>query len=87
MITAKVGRRGQITLPSEIRRRLAIEEGQRVAFVIQDGRVTLYPLNQTLFDLRGMVPVDAPQDFEAIRETVLRKRAARTAAYSDDHES
>lgn len=84
MITAKVGRRGQITLPRAIRRRLAVEEGQHVAFVIQGGQVTLYPLNQTLLGQRGMVAVDGPQDFEAIRETVRRKPAAGPASKSDD---
>ena len=87
MITAKVGRRGQITLPSAIRERLAVKEGQRVAFVIEGGQVTLYPLNQTLLDLRGIVAVDGPQDFETIRETVRRRHAASTASESDDHDA
>jgi len=87
MITAKVGRRGQITLPCAIREQLAVEEGQRVAFVIEGGKVTLYPLNQTLLDLRGIVPVTGPQDFEAIRDTVRRKQAANTALESDDNDA
>ena len=84
MITAKVGRRGQITLPSAVRKRLAVEEGQRVAFVIQDGQITLYPLNQTLLDLRGIVAVDGPQDFELIRETVRHKRAETATSEHGD---
>ena len=87
MITAKVGRRGQITLPSTIRKRLGVDDGQRVAFVIQNGQVTLYPLNQTLLDLRGIVPVDGPQDFESIRRTVRRKHAAAIASEIDNDDA
>ena len=75
MITAKIGRRGQLTLPKAIRELLAVEEGQRVAFVIKGGQVVLQPLTKTIFDLRGTVPVDHPQDFEAIRGTVRQQHA------------
>ena len=75
MITAKIGRRGQLILPKAIRTLLAIEEGQRVAFVIQGGQVVFQPLTKTLFDLRGTVAVDHPQDFEAIRHTVHQQHA------------
>ena len=84
MITAKVGRRGQITLPSAVRKRLAVEEGQRVAFVLEGGQVRLYALNQTLLDLRGIVTVDGPQDFEEIRATVRSRHAESAASESDD---
>ena len=75
MITAKIGRRGQLILPKAIRKLLAIEEGQRVAFVIKGGQVVLQPLTKTLFDLRGTVAVDHPQDFETIRRTVRQQHA------------
>lgn len=85
MITAKVGRRGQIVLPSAIRRRLAIKEGQRIAFVIEGEQVSLYPLNQTIFNLRGSVSVDGPQDFDRIRRVARQKKfAATTADHRDD---
>ncbi|CAN5127684.1 MAG: AbrB/MazE/SpoVT family DNA-binding domain-containing protein [Gemmatimonadetes bacterium] len=75
MITAKVGRRGQITIPKEIRERLAVEEGQRVAFVVEGDRVALEPLTTTLRDHRGIVRVRAPQDFGTIRRSVRRRRS------------
>jgi len=83
-IIAKVGRRGQLVLPREIRRRLNVEEGQHVAFVIQGGHITLCPLNRTLFDLRGSVKVEGPQDFEAIRESVLADIASRNIVPEED---
>ena len=79
MTTVKVGRRGQITIPKEIRQALHIEEGDRVAFVKKGEDVVLRPLKSTLRDHRGSVPVDGPQDFDAIRNQVLREHAAKTA--------
>ncbi len=87
MITAKVGRRGQLILPKAIRKLLAVEEGQRVAFVIKGGQVVLQPLTKTIFDLRGTVPVDHPQDFEAIRRTVRQQHTEKLADPGDDDES
>lgn len=76
MITAKVGRRGQITIPKEVREALQIEEGQRIAFVRRGGYVTLEPLTTTIFDLRGAVSVEGEQDFDTIREEVRRQKGS-----------
>ena len=67
MIVTKVGRKGQITVPKEIRQCLRIEEGDRIAFVRRGEEVILQPLTRTLLDLRGSVAVSKPQDFAAIR--------------------
>jgi AbrB family looped-hinge helix DNA binding protein len=75
MTTAKLGRRGQITLPRDVREHLGLTEGQRVAFVFKGDEVTLHPLTRGLRQLRGSVHVDVPQDFEQIREAVKRSRA------------
>lgn len=92
MPTAKIGRRGQLTLPKPVRQALGLREGDRVAFVDQGGEVVLHPLRATLRDLRGSVPAPGgPQDFAAIREHVGRALAreaamAGTEAASDPKE-
>ena len=80
MIIRKVGRRGQITLPQAIRRRLNLQEGDRVAFVSRGEEVVLLPLTRTLLDLRGSVPVSEPQDFDAIRRQVIEEHARKVVA-------
>lgn len=82
MSVAKVGRRGQITLPKDIRRQLNIREGDRIGFLQRGEEIVLQPLSQTLFELRGSVPVSGPQDFTSIRKQVRETRARRSA--SDD---
>jgi AbrB family looped-hinge helix DNA binding protein len=71
MITIQIGRRGQITIPRKIRRQLELNEGDRIALILQGDQVILRPIAQNLLDLRGSVPVTEPQDFTAIRRQVI----------------
>ena len=81
MTTIKVGRRGQITIPREIRRSLGLKEGDRIALISEGDRAIIHPITETLLDLRGSVPVNAPQDFETIRQQVLSDRARKNASH------
>jgi AbrB family looped-hinge helix DNA binding protein len=78
MLTIKIGRRGQITIPREIRRRFDLQEGDNLALIPEGDRVILRPVTQTLLDLRGSVPVSEPQDFDAIHQRVIAERATQT---------
>ena len=80
MISAVIGRRGYVTIPSSIRRQLGLKEGDRIALVVQDDQIILRPITQSLRELRGSVAVDGPQDFSAIRRQVLTGRGQETAA-------
>lgn len=79
MITVTVGKRGQITLPRAIRKRAGIQDGDRIAVSLEGDRIVMRLLDKTLLELRGSVPVTGIQDFEAIRQQVLRSRAERAA--------
>ena len=83
MKTIKVGRRGQITLPSEIRRKIGLHEGDRIAVISQGDQVILRTLTQTLLDLRGSVPVFEPQNYSAIRQQVISTHAEKVARDGD----
>jgi len=73
MATSKIGRRGQTTIPGEIRKMLNLKEGNRVAFVRRGSDIVIQPLTSTLLDLRGSIPVSGPQDFTAIRKEVFKR--------------
>ena len=77
MLMSKVGRRGQVTIPKEVRRHMKLNQGDHIAFVISDNQIIIQPINQTLLDLRGSVPVEGEQDFEAIRQQVTKDEAKR----------
>ncbi len=75
MPATKIGRRGQITIPKKVREWLDISEGDRVIFLRERDEVKIKPIRRTLLDLRGVIPVSEPQDFEAIRQKVISDRA------------
>lgn len=77
MPIAKVGRRGQMTLPREVRNALDVHEGDHIVFVQRRHEFSVQPLNQTLLDMRGSVPVSGPQNFDDIRDQVLKSRARK----------
>ena len=77
MPSTRVGRRGQLTIPKVVRQSLGLSEGDHVAFVEHGGDVVLRPVRQSLRDLRGSVPVDGPQDFDAVRGATRRARSER----------
>jgi antitoxin PrlF len=81
MLSTRVGRRGQITLPREVRRRINVGEGDQIVFVIDGGQVTIKPIPRSLLDLRGSVQANGEQDFEAIRRDVVTQRAGRQASH------
>ncbi len=73
MFMSKVSRKGQATIPKEIREYLRIREGDRVAFVQKNNEVMIRPVKETLLDMRGSVKVEEPQDFQEIRKVVKRR--------------
>ena len=83
MPSTRIGRRGQLTVPKSVRQSMGVQEGDHVAFVERAGEIVLRPVRQTLRDLRGSVPVDGPQDFDAVRAAVHAERARRLAEPTD----
>jgi antitoxin PrlF len=54
---ATVTSKGQITIPIDVRRRLGLETGSRVHFVLTDaGTYEFIPVNQSVRSLRGLIP-------------------------------
>lgn len=77
MLFTRVGRRGQIVLPKEVRQKIRVEEGDQIAFIIDGEQVLIKPITQTLLGMRGRVPVSGKQDFDSIRDQVKTKRAKK----------
>ncbi len=77
MLSTRVGRRGQIVLPKEVRQKIRVAEGDQIAFIIDGEQVLIKPITHTLFDLRGRVKVSSKQNFDSIREEVKTKRAQK----------
>ncbi|HLB13279.1 MAG TPA: AbrB/MazE/SpoVT family DNA-binding domain-containing protein [Dehalococcoidia bacterium] len=76
-----VTRKGQITIPAEIRRSLGIREGDKVALSITDGekpRVTLRPVRSVAELTFGAVTArKSPEDFKELRRIFEDEMASR----------
>jgi antitoxin PrlF len=82
-----VTRKGQVTIPVEIRRRLGIDPGDRVIFYLEGDEVYLAPMTETLESAFGAVePRQRPEDFQALRDQAIEDHTERTLAEmgSDD---
>jgi antitoxin PrlF len=80
MLSTRVGRRGQIVLPKEVRMKISVAEGDQIAFIIDGEQVIIKPITQTLLDMRGRVHVSGKQDFDSIRKQVKAKRAQESGS-------
>lgn len=59
--------RGQVTLPSEIRRKLGVKPKQKVHFEVDGDSIRIVPSEFTLESIRGMVPpLSEPKSIEEI---------------------
>jgi antitoxin PrlF len=76
-----VTQKGQVTIPVEIRRRLGIEPDDRVIFRVEDDRVYLMALPETLESAFGAVePLRRPEDFQALRDQAIAEHVERSLA-------
>lgn len=87
MLLIKIGRRGQITLPSLLRRQFGLQEGDKLALIPQEDQVILKPLHQTLLDLRGSVSVSGPQDLNAVRQKAIQAHIKKRVTENTQDES
>ncbi len=54
---ATISSKGQVTLPVAVRRRLGLRAGSKVEFIIIDNeRMEVIPVAETVSSLKGMVP-------------------------------
>ncbi len=83
MSTSTITRKGQVTIPKDIRDSLNLTEGQRVFFVQRGQDIVLKVLRGNILELRGSVqPANRPEDFRKVREAA-RKDVARKTARDD----
>lgn len=67
-----VTQKGQVTIPVEIRRRLGIDPADRVIFRVEDDKVYLTAVTETLESAFGAVePLQRPEDFQALRDRAI----------------
>lgn len=73
---SKLTSKGQTTIPIEVREALKLKPGDRIQYVVADGRVELIPRNRSVMELAGILydpdrkPVSIEEMDEAIGEAL-----------------
>jgi antitoxin PrlF len=72
MSVSTLTRKGQTTIPKDIRDRLNLKPGDKIKFMVNaDGSVRLVAANLTLRDLRGILPrPERPATVEEMNEAI-----------------
>ncbi len=72
--------KGQVTIPSRIRRELGLKKHDKLVFRLVDGKLVVEAMPMKLEAVYGSVePINRPEDFDAIRRIAREERAERTA--------
>lgn len=82
--TSKVTSRGQVTIPSELRRIMGINPKDSVSLELVDGGTKITPSTSGIAASYGAVnPKAKPEDFGTIRREVLSEWSDRRSAAED----
>ena len=80
MLQSVITRKGQTTIPKEIRELLGLKPNDKLFYIVEDSKVILKPIHGDILQLRGSVPSKKrPAHLEKIRETT-RKQVAKKIA-------
>jgi len=78
MFQSIVTRKGQTTIPKEIRAFLKLKPQDKLFYIVEGKKVILKPLRGDILELRGSVPArDQLADFDEILETTREKVAKK----------
>ncbi|ADI00991.1 MAG TPA: AbrB/MazE/SpoVT family DNA-binding domain-containing protein [Syntrophothermus lipocalidus] len=84
MSVVKISKKGQVTIPAEIRKVLGAAPGTRLRFVVQGDSVQVVKADEGIAALRGSVKVSEAQDFLAVRQQVMEEVAREVAGEGED---
>lgn len=76
MQTSTLTSKGQVTIPAEVRRRLGLQPGDHVAFIVEGGAVRLVRQESRIEAAFGICKTETSLSVEDM-EQVIRKRAGR----------
>jgi len=78
MSVATLTSKGQLTLPKDVRTRLHLEAGEKVAFRVDEatGSAVMFPMNKTVDEVFGILKASGhakPKSLEAMNEAIREK--------------
>ncbi|MCL4386421.1 MAG: AbrB/MazE/SpoVT family DNA-binding domain-containing protein [Actinobacteria bacterium] len=77
-ILTTITKKGQVTIPVEIRRLLGFKAKDKVAFRIDGDNVRLAPAKYNLETVYGVVkPLNKPEDFKKLKQTAIKEHVKK----------
>jgi AbrB family looped-hinge helix DNA binding protein len=74
METSVITTKGQIVIPSKIRHKYGMKKGLKIAFIEQNGRILIQPLDKSYFEsLAGILGTDGEM-LKTLQEEKKRER-------------
>jgi AbrB family looped-hinge helix DNA binding protein len=82
LATVRVQEKGQVTIPSDIRKRLQIKKGDLVTFIVQDENVMLKPVEMAVQELLSRLDQHLNAGGRSLDDllAVCRRKGGETAA-------
>jgi len=78
MAVSILTKKGQTTIPKEIRAFLKLEAEDKILYQVENDKVIMRPLKGSILDLRGSIKTEEkPVDFERIRKETTKKMARK----------
>ena len=85
-VLTTITKRGQVTIPAEVRRLLGVKPRDKVVFEIEDDQVRLAPAKFTLETAYGSIkPTKRPEDFEEVARKAKEEHVKK--AISELHQA
>jgi len=75
--TSTVTTKGQVTIPSKLRKALGLAPGRRVAFHLENGKITLEPVRDDITAAFGMLKSQRGASVEEMNEAIAKATVER----------
>jgi antitoxin PrlF len=75
--TSTVTTKGQVTIPSKLRKALGLSPGKKVAFRLEDGKITLEPLKDDITAAFGLLKSRRGVSVDEMDEAIVQAVAER----------
>jgi antitoxin PrlF len=76
MHTSTITSKGQVTIPAAMRKRLGLEQGDQVGFIMDDDGIRIVPREHRIKAAFGLCKAEIPVSDEAM-ERAIRERAGK----------
>lgn len=79
-ITTTITQKGQVTIPSDIRKLLQLKPLDKLIFSVEEKKIVATPVKGDILDLYGSVKTKGKAiDFKKLRKKMIRKMALKIA--------